>query len=62
MLISFTRETSSRPWHFQTTHTSSGAGIRDVNLRDGKARDRKADSPNAIFCDVDRRRQHELVI
>jgi len=62
MLISLTCDTSSRPWHCQITQTSSGAGTRDVNLRDGNAKDRKANSPDAAFCGVDRAGQHELVI
>lgn len=45
MLIFRTEETSSRPWHFQYTHTPAGARTREVNRREGAVVGRKSLSP-----------------
>ena len=45
MLISRTREMSSCPLQFQKTHTSPGAGTREVNLREGVVSVRTAGFP-----------------
>ncbi len=48
MLMFRTRETSSRPWHCQYTHTSPGAGTRDVNLLDGEVTGREGVFPGTM--------------
>ncbi len=59
MLMSRTRETSSRPRHFQYTHTSPGAGTRDVNLLDGDVAGREDGFPNTMVLRIDRSNQHK---
>ncbi len=49
MLMSRTRETSSRPWQRQYTQTSLGAGTRDVNLLDGKVAGREEVFPGTMI-------------
>jgi len=61
MLISRTRETSSRPWHRQYTHTSPGVGTREVNLLDGDV-GREGVFPGTMVLRVDRPIQHNQAI
>ena len=52
--MSRTRETSSRPWQRQYTHTSPGVGTREVNLRDGEVAGREGVFPGTMVLTVDR--------
>jgi len=62
MLISRTRETSSRPWHRQYTHTSPGVGTREVNLLEGEVAGRDVVLPGTMVLRVDRPIQHKQAI
>ncbi len=62
MLISRTRETSSCPRHCQYTHTSPGAGTRDVNLREGEVTGRTGLSPGTMAYGVVRPDQSKQAI
>ena len=62
MLMSRTRETSSRPWQRQYTHTSPGVGTRDVNLLDGEVDGRDGVFPGTMVLRVDRPIQHKQAI
>jgi hypothetical protein len=62
MLMFRTCEISSRPWHFQYTQTSPGAGTRDVNLLDGEVLGRKGDFPETMVLRAVRPLQHKQAI
>jgi len=52
--MSSTRDKSSRPWHCQYSHTSPGAGTREVNLLEGEFAGPEVGFPDTMAVGVNR--------